>query len=259
MAASLSHILLLGSVFFASHAPGQSVQRALRHGELKSMHKIMDSDDDGRVSMLEGLAYIRGHRRKVSDQSVRQILADMDTNNDGQLDLQEFKKDLVNFKMEDTAKEDAVIRFGSFDDNEDEHLDMGEMAVFFNWWLGFRPSDTNEDGKLTFKEFRRGVMKKKGAKPKSGPSEEDKAVFDGLDVDKDKRLSLKEYLAYKTGTYAAEEALRKLFNIADKDADKLLSRDELIEARSGMAGTSAHYHVWDWAKHEGVLEEEGEL
>lgn len=221
------------------------------------MHAILDSDGDGKVSMSEGLTYVREQRKNVSYTSINLILADMDFNKDERVDMQEFEKDLPNWKMDEDEKEDAVQRFSKFDSDQDGLLDKTELPLFLYWLIDFRKADRNHDDGLTFKEFHRNAAKKSpqgvpGVKP------EDKDVFKGLDVDGNKRLSLQEYVHYKTGTYAAEEALKKLFELADKDADMHISRRELVKSRESMGLSSAYYHLKDWAKHEGVLEKEEE-
>lgn len=243
----------------ASLSSGQTIQRALRPEELRGMHTILDSDGDGKVSMSEGLTYVRQHRRKLSHASTLQILANMDSNKDGRLDLQEFQKDLNQWKMEEDEKEDAISKFSAYDQDQDGILDEEESLLFFYWLFDFRKADGNSDGSLTFKEFRKAAAKKSKSQGDGVANPEDREVFKGLDADRNKRLCLQEYVSFKTGTFAAEEAMRKLFQLADKDDDIHLSTSELVEARQGMAGSNAYYHFWDWAKHEGVLLKDSDL
>eukprot|EP00415_Alexandrium_ostenfeldii_P001642 UN1642 len=211
----------------------------------------MDADGDGVVSLREALSYARAHREKVSIDSILQILAHMDTDKDGRLSLPELREDLAHWKLEEEEKEDAYARFRSFDGDKDGLLNTDELPMFLHWLLDFRKHDTNGDGGLTSKEFRKAVAPGGGKVPPGF-----KEVFRGLDLDGDKRLNVEEYVRYKTGVYQAEEAVRVLYQIADKDADERLSRAELKAARQEMGGTSAYFHLWSFAEHEKVLEKD---
>lgn len=243
----------------------QTLERALRTEELSAMHRILDSDSNGLASLDEGLAYVRSHRKAVSAIGVSQILNNMDSDKDGRLSIQEFLDDLVHWKLEDDDKEEmkeaVESRFISYDADQDGLLDAEELPIFYAWLLDFRKADKNGDEALTRKEFRKAAAKSKGkSHPQDGASgkqsSEDREVFGGLDTNGDKRLSVEEYWAFKSGTFAAEQALRTLFRIADADQDEQLSVGELTESRQKMGGSSAYYHLRDWARHEGVLQKD---
>merc|ERR1712187_1044010 len=132
-------------------------------------------------------------------------------------------------------------------------MGKSELPLFLYWLIDFRRADSNSDGALTFKEFHRNAARKsQDPEGDRGISVEDKNVFKELDIDGNKRLNLEEFTYFKTGTYAAELALKKLFQLTDKDADLHISRRELINARETMGPTNAYYHLRDWAKYEGV-------
>jgi len=243
----------------------QTLERALRTEELSAMHRILDSDRDGLVSLDEGLVYARTHRKAVSAVGVSQILTNMDSDKDGRLSIQEFVDDLVHWKLEEDAKEEmkesVESTFSAYDADQDGLLDAEELPIFYAWLLDFRKADKNGDGALSLKEFRKAAAKSTSQSPgqskASGKqSSEDKEVFGGLDANGDKRLSVEEYWAFKSGTFAAEQALRTLFRIADADQDERLSTEELAEARQKMGGSSAYYHMRDWARHEGVMQKD---
>merc|ERR1712039_670170 len=80
-------------------------------------------------------------------------------------------------------------------------------------------------------------------------SEEEQADFKKLDVDGNGQLDLTEFKAWESGRFHTEEAMKKLFDIADRDSDMHVTADELSDAREQIAGSDAQYHLMEWAEH----------
>jgi len=49
--------------------------------------------------------------------------------------------------------------------------------------------------------------------------------------------------------FHTREAMKKIFQIADRDKDMHLSADEVEEAREMLAGSDAQYQLMEWAQH----------
>jgi len=73
--------------------------------------------------------------------------------------------------------------------------------------------------------------------------------FEKLDTNGDGLLSIHELKAWETGTFQINDALKILFQAADKDGDKHLSAEELAVAREYISMTDANYHFMDWVEH----------
>merc|ERR1712232_184876 len=110
-----------------------------------------------------------------------------------------------------------------------------ELVAFYYWLLSFKKADANDDGVLSLKEFKKASAKRKLEMQQTvDPSEvhaEGKTHFKRLDLDGDKLLSHREYAAWLSGAYQASMAFQQLVDIADKDKDEHLSREELVEIR----------------------------
>merc|ERR1719382_1427895 len=101
-----------------------------------------------------------------------------------------------------------------------------------------RQKDTDRNGKLNPKEF----WEADAADGDDGElSEEEQADFAKLDLDGDGVLSMDELRMWESVMFHTEEAMKKLFELADKDSDMHMTADELAEAREQIAASDAQY------------------
>merc|ERR1712151_795594 len=103
--------------------------------------------------------------------------------------------------------------------------------------------DTDGDGMLTPKEFWEGDAIDG---EDLALSDEEQADFKRLDADGNGKLNLIELKAWESGRFHTEEAMKKLFEIADKDNDMHISEEEVLSARELIAGSDAQYHLMEW-------------
>merc|ERR1712185_61121 len=99
--------------------------------------------------------------------------------------------------------------------------------------------DTNHDGKLTPKEFWESDQMDGDD---ADLSEEEKADFARLDTNGDGSIDVQELRAWESGRFHTEDAMKKLFEVADKDQDMHVSSDELADAKEMIAASDAQYH-----------------
>eukprot|EP00931_Biecheleriopsis_adriatica_P076729 TRINITY_DN50410_c0_g1_i1.p1 TRINITY_DN50410_c0_g1~~TRINITY_DN50410_c0_g1_i1.p1 ORF type:complete len:270 (-),score=59.33 TRINITY_DN50410_c0_g1_i1:43-810(-) len=241
-------------VLCLSLARSQTIEKVMSSKQMKQMHVVFDLDGNGKVSMSEGVQYVESLRRHISSRDTLGILQVMDVDKDGQLSLVEFQEDLKKWDVSENDRRAAMTHFKIFDSDEDQVLNREELPKFFHWLFRFRKSDTNGDGALTLKEFKAWASSKRDQSQNDKvASAEEKTHFKRLDADGDGYLSLEEFMRYDTGVYAATEALRKLFEVADTSGDKHLSAKEMVKVResSEFHNTNAYYHLKDWIKHNG--------
>merc|ERR1711924_337799 len=82
-----------------------------------------------------------------------------------------------------------------------------------------------------------------------GISDDEKEEFKKLDIDNDGSLSIAELQAWESGSFQAEEAVKKLFLHADKDEDSQRTGKELEDAREEIASFpdgDAHMYLSIW-------------
>merc|ERR1712187_149582 len=160
-------------------------------------------------------------------------------------------KDLETRKKVETAK------FHAADSNHDGELDDKELTALFypethdgvlqvTVAETLRQKDANQDGKLTPQEF---WEADRSDGDEGELSEEEKADFAKLDRNSDGHLTMEELKSWESGRYHTEEAMKQLFELADKDNDMSVTADELAEAREQISVSDAQYHLIEWAEH----------
>jgi len=109
-----------------------------------------------------------------------------------------------------------------------------------------RIKDVNGDGKLTQKEFWE-ITEAEGDEAEM--SEEENADFARLDLDQDGALNMEELKAWESGRFHVVEAMKKMFELADANADMHLGADELAAASEQLGASDAQYHLIEWAEY----------
>merc|ERR1739845_331003 len=105
--------------------------------------------------------------------------------------------------------------------------------------------DKNGDGFLSEHEF----WEADPASDDGALTDEEKADFQKLDTNGDGMLDVQEMRSWESGHFHTEDAMKKLFELADKDNDMHVSADELVRAREEIGLSDAQYHLIEWAEH----------
>jgi Ca2+-binding EF-hand superfamily protein len=241
--------------------------------EMHGIHKKMDANGDGKVSMAEILAFSDSTRRQIAEREVETVLEEMDLDKDGKLSVQELVKDLDSWGGEDVRedeheagmmKEVETAKFGAADTNMDGLLDIHELPAMFypethegvldiTSRQSLRQKDGDGDGLLSLQEFWRGGLRPDDALDQEGEellvTDDEKEEFQKLDADHSGKLDVQELKAFESGRFQTEEAMKSLFELADKDKDMHITAEELGAAREQIAGSEAHYPFVEWAGH----------
>jgi len=106
--------------------------------------------------------------------------------------------------------------------------------------------DRNGDGLLDPKEFWEGDSVEG---EELTISDEEQTDFRKLDTDESGKLDLEELKHWESGRFHTVEAMTRLFELADRDSDMHVTKDELGAAREQIAGSDAQYHLMEWAEH----------
>jgi Ca2+-binding EF-hand superfamily protein len=240
-------------------------QDALTSETMRSLHSKIDADKDGRISMPEILDFSAMMRRTIAKKDIHTVIDEMDGDKDGKLSLPELLKDMEQWGEEgeeDKAqaakrKELETAKFRAADANGDGLLDSDELPALFypethdgvltmTAQASLKGKDTDGNGELTPKEFWEGDTVDG---EDLAISDEEQADFAKLDLDSSGTLNLEELKAWESGGFHTEEALKKLFELADQDNDMMVTAEELDKARELIAGSDAQYHLMEWAEH----------
>mmetsp|Transcript_9457 Transcript_9457/g.21753 ORF Transcript_9457/g.21753 Transcript_9457/m.21753 type:complete len:333 (+) Transcript_9457:106-1104(+) len=247
--------------------------QSLSAEQMLGLHKKMDANGDGKVSMAELLAFSDSTRRQILEREVQAVLAEMDLDGDGKLSVQELVKDLDSWGGEDVRedeheaaamKELEIAKFGAADTSKDGLLDIHELPAMFYPEINegvldltakqtLRQKDGDGDGLLSLQEFWRDgapsddALSEEGQEPLIMDGEQEE--FRKMDADHSGKLDLQELKAFESGRLHTEEAMKSLFELADKDKDMHVTAEELGAAREQIAGSEAHYPFAEWADH----------
>jgi len=241
-------------------------QDALTAEQMRTMHSKFDADKTGKVSLHEIMQYATSMRLEIARKDIHTILDEMDTSRDQKLSLEELLKDIdaqadgadeEEIKEMANRKELETAKFKLSDKDGDGLLDLDELPALFypetndavlelTAKATLKTKDTDGDGKLTAKEFWEGdAIDGEDA----GVSDEEKEDFAKLDQNGDGTLDVRELKAWESGHFHTEEALKKMFEVADTDGDMHVTAEELEAAREQIAGSDAQYHLMEWVEH----------
>lgn len=239
-------------------------QDTLSEEQMHGLHRRMDADGDGKTSVKEILAFAADMRKRIAASDVGAVMEEMDRNKDGVLNFDELMKDIDEWDEEDADDRHASEsrkalekeKFVAADLNGDGHLALEELPGLFYPETNARvmelvtkatmlDKDSNGDGQLTPEEF----WGTDGAAEDLAVTEEEAIDFRRLDADGSGRLDLQELGVWESGDFHTEEAMQKLFQLADQDNDMHVTAHELGVARETITGSDAQYHLLEWAEH----------
>lgn len=250
----------------AEEAAYEDIQdESLTVNQLRALHSRFDQNGDSKVSLDEVLAFARHIGRGIASKDVMSILDELDTSKDGKLSLEEHLEDISKqadggdaeeMQELEMRKEFEAAKHAAADVNQDGYLDAEELPGLYYPETAdavlsvtveetMRQKDSNRDGRLNIREFF-----------EVAPEEENEDVtdeegwdFNQLDADTDGFLDLGELREWESGRYHTREALKKLFEFADKDKDMHLTADEMADAKDMIAVSDTQYHLIEWAEH----------
>jgi len=240
---------------------------ALTPEQMSALHKKIDGNGNGKVSLAEVQDFAHKMRRELAKSELDEVMKDMDTDKDGKLNWAEFLGDAAEVPEEEQNEKQK--QFEELDTNKDKTIDMDELAQMYHHHtndlveteltnVAMKDKDQDKNGVLSLEEFFQ-HLSMEGEAPADIP-EEDKEIFKKLDTDGSGSLTLKELKAWESGSFQAEEAARKLFVHADKDKDNHLTAEEMTEARHDIAADKDYepqMYLSQWAEqhaaHDGEL------
>jgi Ca2+-binding EF-hand superfamily protein len=236
--------------------------------QMRGLHKKIDANSNGQVSLAELLDYAHVARRALAKSELDSIVQKLDTNKDGKISLKEYQDDggrTFAHHREESDKE-RKEEFEPIDENKDGFLEPEELTGMFHHHINdkvetkltavaMKDKDTNRNGALTIQEFYGHLAdpEKEGAPVDEAEiPDEEKEIFRKLDLDNSGTLTLKELKSWESGAFHTEESMKQLFQAADHNKDNVLTADELDASKSKIASeefADAHSFVESWVEH----------
>jgi len=136
--------------------------------EFKEAFALFDKDGNGTITAKELGAVMRGLGQNPSEEEIRTMIDEVDTDCNGSIEFDEFLLLISNKIRMDSVEDELRDAFKVFDKDNDGYLTAPELRdVMMN--LGdpmtveditemVREADTNGDGKIEYSEFVQQIM-----------------------------------------------------------------------------------------------------
>lgn len=239
-----------------------SAKQSLSTEQLKTMHALLDHNQDGSATILEMMSQGKEFNHIVAIREVAEMWQDLDKDGDSKLSLEEFKHDADaqfernHMEPEDLAQmlEVAEAKFRLVDVDGDGFVtqveapallfpDTDEGVMDIEVREQMRLKDGDGDGRLSFAE-----LYEIDAGHEDADKAHIKADFATFDGDKDGYISLTELRFVESGRFYVLEAARAIFEAADTSGDGNLSLEELLENKAHIP-TEAMNLLYEWIEH----------
>lgn len=153
----------------------KELRDAAKNGEITDQHlqdikdtfNLLDTDSDGRLTKSELTTLLRYTGSLKSEAEMDDLLAPIDTDHNGSIDYNEFKKFIIEKNILKSLADEVCYEmqdaFNIFDKNGDGYIDKNELKRVLTQ-IGdkmpedladefIREADLNGDGKIDYNEF----------------------------------------------------------------------------------------------------------
>lgn len=213
----------------------------LNPDRLSALYAKIDSEGDGKVSLDDLLQFVKFTQEVGARKGVPGLIAHLDKDGNGMLDLKEITKDLDEAEQSPRVEELKKLETQKFklaDVDGDGYLTSDEAIFMFHNELHdgindltvqdqHKLHDSNGDGKLSVEEIF-GATKDEEKEKK-------------LDKDGDGFITHKEFKDYLSGQHHTEDEMKAFLVAADADLDGYITERELPRA---LDEHEHHFHEW---------------
>lgn len=139
--------------------------------ELRNLFAYLDKDNSGYISKENLEQVIRSLKRNVSEIEIHDLIQEVDTNENGQIELSEFISFMEHEYKRRNINDEVMKTFQSFDVDNSGYITADNLMVALTR-LGDKPSeaeiqrmisvaDIKGDGRIDYEEFKRMLQQKK--------------------------------------------------------------------------------------------------
>merc|ERR1719410_3100056 len=232
-------------------------QNFANEAEVMSAFNSWDSNKDGQISFAELKAAVQRSGQKLSDEDINAIFVVGDVDQNGEIDLDEFKAMMLPSCSDVVAKfrairktvRDVQMAFKQFDSDGNGSIDKNELTSALRSSGGtftqqdidalFAAGDVDGNGEIDYEEFialmcpsASDIVEKFRSKYKS--FNDVKAAFKRFDRNGDGALSKEELTAAmkSSGDSYSEVEVNAIFSLGDVDGDGDITLEEFISLMS---------------------------
>ncbi|WP_395241646.1 EF-hand domain-containing protein, partial [Salmonella sp. s51933] len=129
----------------------------------KEAFDLFDKDKNGTISRMEIAEVLKSMGQTFSDEQIKETLKNIDTNNDGVLNTQEFEKFLA--ECDRNNEKELREAFNTFDKDGSNFVTKDELSKVMkacgekvsdeDLTKMIKAADTSGDGKISFDEFKK--------------------------------------------------------------------------------------------------------
>ena len=131
--------------------------------EYKEAFDMFDKDHSGTISVDEIAKIMKNFGNPLSKDEIREMIKDIDTSGDGELDFDEFVTLMQRQEVVEDDDDEVLRAFQSFDKDQNGYITNTEFRYILTK-LGerftdqevdtlFRECDLDDDGRLNYEEF----------------------------------------------------------------------------------------------------------
>lgn len=131
--------------------------------EYKEAFDMFDKDHSGTISVDEIAKIMKNFGNPLSKDEIREMIKDIDTSGDGELDFDEFVTLMQRQEVVEDDDDEVLRAFKSFDKDQNGYITNNEFRYILTK-LGerftdqevdtlFRECDLDDDGRLNYEEF----------------------------------------------------------------------------------------------------------
>lgn len=218
--------------------------------DAKRAFKMFDTDGSGTIDASELGNALRAMGQKVSDEEVKEMLAQADDDGTGEIDFEEYCRliglapppDSKASSADKKKKPDAAVDTKNIDPNEIfTPDDIQEFTEIFNLF------DEDGSGEITVEE----LAKMMEALGRTMTEDQLKAMVATVDTDGTGSIEIDEFLMIMARDKASQDPLadaRKIFGMFDKDGSGTIDATELADALRAMGQQVADDDVAEMLK-----------
>ncbi|CAE7791108.1 Mcat [Symbiodinium microadriaticum] len=206
-----------------------------------------DANDDQKLSKPELFNFAAHYKEEIERATYSKVDPNADLDKDGALSKEELEKYMSTWEIEEFPQELERVRnlerekFKLADADGDGKLQGEELVAMYGHGIdekvleaeaksALSVKDMDKDGKLSLKEFWHDYLRPDDDHDHDEDPRDRNVTFAALDSNEDGSVDLQELMIWESGLFFLEEAIDGILHFADRDEDGEAGFQELVDA-----------------------------